>query len=294
MIAGMSAGPQRPPLPEHERTFEMFGSRVRLLVGEPLHEGLPSPEAIGLQIEGFLRVLHRKLSRFDPRSELNALNANPHPACTVSPTLAVAVAAASWAARKSAGLVDPTLLGALEQAGYASSRAGVPSASIEQALAAAPERRPAHPCIGSSWASISAGPVAGVVVRPVGVRVDAGGTGKGLAADLTADRLAGYATFAVDAGGDLRIGGERPAERLVRIDHPLRDEPAHELMLARGAIATSGIKTRLWQTEQGFAHHLLDPSTGRPAWTGLVQASALAPTALEAETLAKMAFLSGP
>ena len=42
------------------------------------------------------------------------------------------------------------------------------------------------------------------------------------------------------------------------------------------------------------AHHLLDPSTGRPAWTGLVGATALAPTALEAETLAKIALLSGP
>src|SRR3954451_9416928 len=101
MIAGMSAGPQRPPLPEHERTFEMFGSRVRLLIGEPLHEGLPSPEAIGLQLEGFLRVLHRKLTRFDPGSELSALNDNPREACTVSPPLAIAVDAAVWAARRS-------------------------------------------------------------------------------------------------------------------------------------------------------------------------------------------------
>ena len=44
----------------------------------------------------------------------------------------------------------------------------------------------------------------------------------------------------------------------------------------------------------GFAHHLLDPSTGHPAWTGLVQATSLGTTALEAETLAKMAFLAGP
>ena len=44
----------------------------------------------------------------------------------------------------------------------------------------------------------------------------------------------------------------------------------------------------------GFAHHLLDPSTGLPAWTGLVGATALGDTALEAETLSKMALLSGP
>ena len=42
------------------------------------------------------------------------------------------------------------------------------------------------------------------------------------------------------------------------------------------------------------AHHLLDPATGEPAWTGLLAVTALAPTTLEAETLAKIALLSGP
>jgi len=136
--------------------------------------------------------------------------------------------------------------------------------------------------------------IAGIVTRPRGVRIDTGGSGKGLAADLAADRLGGYSAFVVDAGGDLRLGGESPPERLVRIDHPLADEPAHEFMLDRGAVATSGIKTRLWRTDTGFGHHLLDPSIGKPAWTGVIQASSLGATALEAETLAKMAFLSGP
>jgi FAD:protein FMN transferase len=39
---------------------------------------------------------------------------------------------------------------------------------------------------------------------------------------------------------------------------------------------------------------VLDPATGLPAYTGIVQVSALAPTALEAEALAKAALLSGP
>jgi len=80
----------------------------------------------------------------------------------------------------------------------------------------------------------------------------------------------------------------------VRIDHPLADGFAHQFPLDRGAVATSGIKTRLWRRGDGFAHHLIDPSTGEPAWTGVIQASALGATAVEAETLAKMAFLSGP
>jgi thiamine biosynthesis lipoprotein len=279
---------------EYERRFELFGTQVRLLIGEPAEPSLPSPEARGIQIEFFLRLLHRKLTRFDSASELCKLNAEPGDRCSVSPTLAVAVDAALWAARRSSGLVDPTLVGELEAAGYASSRAGEAPASIADALASAPDRQAASPRRESPWTKVSVDTVGGTVMRPAGVRIDSGGSGKGLAADLAADRLGGYSRFVVDAGGDLRIGGRLPVERSVRIDHPAGDAPAHEFLLAHGAVATSGVKTRLWRTEDGFAHHLLDPSTGRPAWTGVIQATSLGRTALEAETLAKMAFLSGP
>ena len=290
----MIASPDTAPIVESHRRFKLFGSQVRVLIGEPVRPGLPSPEAMGIQIEFFLRLLHRKLTRFDRNSELCALNADRGESCSASPTLAVAVGAALWAARRSDGLVDPTLVGELEEAGYATSRADLPHADIAEALAVAPERRAAGPRADSRWRGIAVDSAAGIVHRPPGVRIDTGGSGKGLAADLASDRLGGYATFVVDAGGDLRMGGERSLDRQVRIDHPLENEPAHEFMLDRGAVATSGIKTRLWKTDSGFAHHLLDPSTGEPAWTGVIQATSLGATALEAETLAKMAFLSGP
>ena len=138
------------------------------------------------------------------------------------PLWLAAVDAALWAARRSDGLVDPTLVGELEAAGYGGSRADVPPASIRDALAVAPERRAAPPegrlaLAGSRVDTRTQGRHA----DPRGVRIDTGGSGKGLAADLAADRLGGYAAFVVDAGGDLRLGGERPLERLVRIDHPL-------------------------------------------------------------------------
>jgi thiamine biosynthesis lipoprotein len=282
------------PVVEFERRFELFGSHVRLLIGERTHADFPSPEAMAIQIEFFLRLLHKKLTRFESRSELCALNAELGERCSVSPTLAVAVDAALWAAGRSGGLVDPTLVGELESAGYAQSRAGETPASITEALAIAPERAPARPHADARWSEISVDAVAGVITRPTGVRIDSGGSGKGLAADLAAERLGGYATFVVDAGGDLRVGGRSPVQRPVRIDHPTRDALAHEFMLEQGAVATSGIKTRLWHEGDGFAHHLLDPSTGKPAWTGVIQATSLGRTALEAETLAKMAFLAGP
>jgi thiamine biosynthesis lipoprotein len=60
-------------------------------------------------------------------------------------------------------------------------------------------------------------------------------------------------------------------------------------------VATSGLNVRLWRRADGtYAHHLIDPSTGEPAWTGLIGATAVAGSALEAETLSKLALLSGP
>ena len=294
IIGAVTVRLSNPRYREHDHRFDLFGSHVRVIIGEPVVASLPSPEAMGLQIEFFLRLLHRKLTRFDPDSDLSAMNADPRPHVLVGSTLAVAVEAALWAARRSAGLVDPTLVGELEHIGYASSRAGAPAAPIREALARAPERAPARSWAASRWTQIAVNRETRVVSRPPGVRIDTGGTGKGLAADLAADRLRGYATFVVDAGGDLRLGGEQPVPRQVRVEHPLEDAHAHELTLARGAVATSGIKTRLWHTRDGFAHHLIDPSTGRPAWTGVTQATAIGATALEAETLAKMAFLAGP
>src|SRR5262249_60987239 len=78
-------------------------------------------------------------------------------------------------------------------------------------------------------------------------------------------------------------------------EHPLSGRSSGRISAARGGIAPSGLNVRLWHRLDGeIAPHLLDPSTGEPAWTGLIGATALGGTALEAETLSKMALLSGP
>jgi thiamine biosynthesis lipoprotein len=267
-------------------TFQSMGCEARLVV-----EG--GDQA---RVRAFLTAFERRLTRFDEASELCALNRSPRTAVAASPLLRRAVRAGLWAAERSGGLVDPTLLGPLRAAGYVRSyRAS--GLTLADALREAPARAPAAADPAARWRLVSVDDGAGLVHRPPGVEIDTGGTGKGLAADLAARMLAGADRYAVDCGGDLRIGGPaapgRPFE--VRVRHPLTGEVAHELQMTAGGIATSGLDVRLWRDGDGRpAHHLLDPSTGRPAWTGLVGATALAPTALEAETLAKTALLSGP
>ena len=191
--------------------------------------------------------------------------------------------------------MDPTLAGPLEAAGYGHSRRGAEPAPLERAVSCrsgacprrarrrtprgarsscfpAKERSRGRPACGSSSAAAP----------------------RAWPRTSRRAQLERYASFAVDVGGDLRVGGDSTAPREVHIAHPLDAGAAHRFRVRSGAVATSGIATRVWAQGDGYAHHLIDPATGRPAWTGLVQATALAPTAVEAEALAKAAFLSGP
>jgi FAD:protein FMN transferase len=281
---------------EHDLTFDAMGSHVRLLVGEP-GPGMPPASVAAEQGRRFVEDFDATLSRFRPGSELSRLNADRRERVPASELMRRAVAAGVYAAERSGGLVDPTLVGEIEAAGYVSSRAGVPGLPLREALAEAPTRRPARPRSDRRWRALSVDDARGEVARPPGLRLDTGGTGKGLAADLLAATLRGYSRFLVDCGGDIRIGG---ADALVHpyevfVEHPISGARAHLIRLGSGGVATSGINVRIWRDADGrFAHHLLDPASGEPVWTGLVGATALGETALEAETLSKAALLSGP
>jgi thiamine biosynthesis lipoprotein len=281
---------------EHDVVFDAMGSHVRLIIGEPGPGMEPAPAAAE-RARRFVVEFDETLSRFKPESELCALNDDPRPRVPASELLRRAVSAGLAAAERSGGLVDPTLADEIESVGYRASRAGVPGAPLGAALEAAPPRRPAAPSPELRWRKFEVDDEAGTISRPPGVRFDTGGAGKGLAADLIAHQLRGYSRFIVDCGGDIRIGG---ADALVHpydvyVEHPITGERAHVLRLGSGAVATSGLNVRIWRGEDGrYVHHLLDPATGEPAWTGLIGATALADTAVEAETLSKMALLSGP
>jgi thiamine biosynthesis lipoprotein len=248
----------------------------------------------GVDVRSLFSEIDRRLSRFDANSDLSRLNGDPRVSVPAGPMLRSAVAAALRAASLSAGLVDPTLLAALRRSGYRESRADVAPGSLRQALGTAPPRRPARPDPTARWRAVEVDDSMGVIRRPPGLELDLGGSVKGWAADLLGARLARHGRCAVECGGDVCLAAGRGPPWEVRVRHPLTGEIAHTLRVRAGGVATSGIDARLWQRQDGgFAHHLIDPATGTPAWTGLVGVTALAPTALEAEALAKAALLSG-
>ena len=248
---------------------------------------------------------HDRFSRFRPGSELSQLNRDARDAVPASATMLALAEAVATAGARTGGLVDGTLAAEIAAAGYREPRTGPgatagaghgarPALPLALALRLAPRRRPAGPSPRAGWRAIAADREAGVVRRPPGLALDAGGLAKGLFADLVAAALAGRASYVVNCAGDMRFAGAQP--RPVRVASPFeREAVLHTFALRSGAVATSGITARSWLDASGRpAHHLLDPSTGTPAFTGVVQATAIAPTALEAELRAKAALLSGP
>ncbi|MBV9916418.1 MAG: FAD:protein FMN transferase [Solirubrobacterales bacterium] len=272
--------------------FSCFGGECTVRVAGRGPAG--TARGAALRAKGRLLRWHEQFSRFEPDSELSRLNRDPRRTIPVSELMVQLVEAAMQAAHASGGLVDPTLVPEIERAGYRERFAREPLA-LSYALALAGPRAPAAPSPEGRWREISVDPERRTVTRPPGLRLDSGGTAKGLFADILADELSPHAAFAVEAAGDVRFGGTGARRRSVEVASPFTGSRLHAFELARGAAATSGIDRRSWRDSTGRpAHHLLDPATGRAAFTGIVQATALAPTGTAAELRSKAALLSGP
>ena len=222
------------------------------------------------------------LSRFDPRSSLSQLNRNQGRWTLVPLLLLRAVQAALKAAAVTGGAFDPTILDALEAAGY--------SRSFELGPAE-PAQGPATPA--GRWAEVQIAQGIGAIWLPIGVRLDLGGIGKGLAVDGAMSRARTLPRVLINAGGDiaLRTAADDPPI-LVDVEDPFDPERTlATFALHQGAVATSSTMGRRWGAG---VHHIIDPRTGRPSASGLVAATVIAPTAVRAEVLAKACIVLGP
>lgn len=260
--------------------FRAMGTRVRVFVPTDAPDGavVLAVEAVRCEFDD----QERRFSRFRADSELSAVNRSAGSSIAVSPTFAAVMGIALRAAADTGGLFDPTVLGALVAAGY--------DRDFDEVLAGA--RDVLHPTLPAArWRDVSL--VHGRLRAPEGVGLDLGGIVKGWTCDRAAERAldAGLPWVLVDAGGDIRIMGDAP-RIAVGVEDPDDADRGTFLRvgLDDGALATSCVTRRRWGVD---LHHLIDPRTGHPAITDVVQATAWAPTCAEAEIAAKVLLLEG-
>jgi thiamine biosynthesis lipoprotein len=264
-------------------------------------EGAAAQAALD-RMPAWFAARERVLSRFAPESALARLNARGG-ADGVDDVLWCALDVALAAAAESNGLVTPTILGALEDAGYdrdfrdvarderAAREPGEPRRSLEEY--AAPGPRPAARPV-PDWRAVERDPVTRSIRLPAGLRLDLGGTAKGWCADAAAASLAHLGPALVDLGGDIALTRARGAPWPIAIADPRGAKDALELVVLRqGGIATSGRDYRRWRRGGREQHHLIDPRTGAPSRTDVLTATVIGPRAIAAEIAAKRVLLEG-
>lgn len=226
-----------------------------------------------------------RLTRFDGSSELSRLNADPAEDVHVGPTLAAVLESARVLGRATGGIVDPTLL--------------AERLAAEDPLTTAPTADP--PRDGRRW-TFEAGRRGGVVNRTAGVGFDLGGIAKGWIADRAVSALSSWPAVLVDADGDLAVSLAFGETWEVAVADPRTRHATLATFRVSGldpgrpqrfGLATSGTSVHRWVQDGLVSHHLIDPRTGMPAVSDIVQATVLAESATAAEAAAKTVVILG-
>ena len=249
-----------------------------------------SPSSLLARVPDWFDEWEQILSRFRYDSELTRLNQIHERPVPVSDILWDVFQAAQKAEHMTNGLVTPTLLGAIIQAGYDRPFDVLPHLTTfmpDSVISMTPSL---------TLTDITVNASARTITLPAGIGLDFGGVAKGWAAHQAMRWLQPQGPALIDAGGDVAISGPRADGSPWQIDvsNPFqRGQEIETLYLNESGVATSGRDHRRWIHNGNLQHHILDPLTGRPAETDLLTVTAVAPDVMQAEAAAKAAFILG-
>ena len=263
-------------------TFAAMGTVVTIeVVGHGASEAQRTTraDAVARAMAWFLDI-EKCCSRFDPASELRRLTAQPGTPVHVSPMLFEAVQFALAVADATGGAFDPTVGQRMEARGF---DRHVKTGEISSSRLA--------PSDGVSWRDVLLDADSHTVTLREPLLLDLGAVAKGLAVDVAARELAPFENFAVDAGGDLYLGGHNAAgERWsVGVRHPRADGLFETPHVSNTAVCASGDYER---KSPAGAEDILDARTGDFAGE-LASVTVVAPSAMVADAFATAAFALG-
>lgn len=272
------------------RTLPLMGTFVTIHVvawGDERSGRREAEEAVERALERAFEWFHRVeqcCTRFDPDSELMRLTKQVGVAVPASTILYEAVQFALAVAQESGGAFDPTVGYAMETRGF--NRNHVTGSAIRTAI---------DSTAGVSYRDVRLDRDRQTITLLRPLVLDLGAVAKGMAVDVAARELRDFKNFAINAGGDLYLGGTNPEGEAwsIGIRHPrVADQLIESLRISNRAVCTSGdYERRAANAEQG--HHILDPRTGSSA-NAAASVTVIATNAMLADALATAAFVLGP
>jgi thiamine biosynthesis lipoprotein len=188
---------------------------------------------------------------------------------------------------------DSELMQACARVGVATRVSPIVFEAVRFALAVAEDTGGAFdPAISATYRDVETDPAAQTIALRRPLRIDLGAVAKGLAVDAAARELLSFRDFAIDAGGDLYLGGRNAegAPWSVGIRHPREDGLLDTLRVSNAAVCTSGDYER--------PGHIVDPrsrpSARCPDADRPISVTVVAAGAMLADALGTAAFVLGP
>ncbi|WP_148709046.1 FAD:protein FMN transferase [Falsibacillus albus] len=233
-------------------------------------------EEMQQMVEQLFQQFEQTASRFIPGNALAHLNESPlHVPIHLEETLADLLQHALKLSRRVEYHVNPFIGEAMKSIGYTNSfyegyNPSKPNRRIVKFLTEPIEQ------ISRQW-----------IVKKENFTFDFGGFGKGYIVDKAKQLLLqeGQAETIINAGGDMAVIGRMKSG----IEHPgLNGKDIARFYIKDCALATSSKKYRKWALDGESVHHIINGRTGKVARNGVLQASVIADTAMEAETISKV------
>ncbi|MCM3728639.1 FAD:protein FMN transferase [Neobacillus cucumis] len=262
----------------YKYNFNSMSTKVQILISKELFANDLMP------VYKLFASVEDTCSRFKEASELSRLNQQLEKEVEVSDQFFNILKEALRFYEETNGVFNPGILSAIENSGYTKSIEFIKGREL-----AAPS--PISPVFTKLRPYQLAEDRQTVVLY---TRIDLGGIAKGWVIDRAADILSQYGFGFVNVGGDIRIFGRLPRPLNIGIEDPFDpSKMLSSIQISDGAVATSTSMKRRWKVSGKSKHHLIDATTGEPSASTIISSTVTAPTAVEADVLAKVVLLLG-
>ena len=137
----------------------------------------------------------------------------------------------------------------------------------------------------------------GVVTLPEGMEIDLGSVAKGYAGQLAAQMLrnSGVESALLNLGGNVQTVGAKPdgSPWQIGIKDPQGEDAMMVLSVEDQAVVTSGGYERYFEQDGQTYWHVMDPSTGHPADSGLISVTIVGDEGVVCDGLSTALFVMG-
>ena len=267
-----------PGAEEHSATIFAMDTVMGITVYGP--QGKEAADAAS----GRIRELEKLFSVTDPNSDIYAANHSGGAPVEVSDDTAVLLSRALELCSSTGGALDVTIYPVVKAWGFTTGEYRVPedgtlSVLLEQ--------------VDYSRITLEGH----TLTVPDGMELDLGAVAKGWTGDQVAALLAdaGVTSAKLELGGNIHLVGAKPdgSPWRIAVRDPSGESYAGIVEVTDKAVVTSGGYERYFEADGITYWHIMDPADGRPARSGLVSATVVSDSGVQADALSTALFVLG-